>query len=55
LLERNSTEIDLTDWLRWFASVSIEAQRRTTALIEFLLDKTKLLDRLRGQLNARQE
>ncbi|MDE2463848.1 MAG: Fic family protein [Alphaproteobacteria bacterium] len=54
-LERNNTETDLTDWLRWFAGVSIEAQRRTTALIEFLLDKTRLLDRLKGELNARQE
>ncbi|HEX4079765.1 MAG TPA: Fic family protein [Rhizomicrobium sp.] len=54
-LERNSTEIDVTDWLRWFAGVSIEAQWRTTALIEFLLDKTKLLDRLKVQLNERQE
>jgi Fic family protein len=54
-LERGNTEIDLTDWLRWFAGVSIEAQRRTAALIEFLLDKTKLLDRLKGELNGRQE
>lgn len=54
-LERNNTETELTEWLRWFAGVSIEAQRRTTALIEFLLDKTKLLDRLRGELNKRQE
>jgi hypothetical protein len=35
--------------------VAIEAQRRTTALVEFLIDKAKLLDRLRGQLNQRQE
>jgi Fic family protein len=35
--------------------VAIEAQRRTTAMIEFLIDKAKLLDRLRGQLNPRQE
>lgn len=54
-LERNNTEIELMEWLRWFAGVSIEAQRRTTALIEFLLDKTKLLDRLRDELNERQE
>jgi Fic family protein len=54
-LERNNTGIDLTDWLSWFAGVSIEAQRRTTALIEFVLDKTRLLDRLKGQLNERQE
>ena len=54
-LERNNTGIDLTDWLRWFAGVSIEAQRQTTALIEFLLDKTKLMDLVKGRLNARQE
>jgi len=54
-LERNNTETELTEWLRWFAGVSIEAQRRTSASIEFLLDKTKLLDRLRGELNERQE
>src|SRR5579884_3330319 len=39
----------------WFAGVAIEAQCRTIALVEFLIDKTKLLDRLRGQLNERQE
>jgi len=55
VLERNNTEIAPTDWLLWFAAIAIEAQRRTTALIEFLLDKTRLLDRLRGKLNERQE
>lgn len=54
-LESNNREIDLTDWLRWFAGAAIEAQRQTTALIEFLLDKTRLLDRLKGLLNERQE
>jgi Fic family protein len=45
---------EITDWLAWFAATTIEAQRRTIALIEFLIDKTKLLDRLSGQLNDRQ-
>jgi Fic family protein len=35
--------------------VAIEAQRRTMALVEFLIDKTRLLDRMKGQLNGRQE
>ena len=39
----------------WFASITNEAQRRTEASVEFLIDKTKLLDRLRGRLNGRQE
>lgn len=54
-LEAANKENEITHWLMWFAGVAIEAQRRTIALVEFLIDKTKLLDRLKGQLNARQE
>jgi Fic family protein len=54
-LEAANKENEITRWLMWFAGVAIEAQRRTVALVEFLIDKTKLLDQLKGQLNARQE
>lgn len=54
-LEAANKENEITHWLMWSAGVAIEAQRRTIALAESLIDKTKLLDRLRGQLNARQE
>jgi Fic family protein len=54
-LERNNTTNELTDWLCWFAAVAIEGQRRTIAQVEFLIDKTRLLDRMHGQLNERQE
>jgi Fic family protein len=54
-LEAANKQNEITAWLAWFAGVSVEAQRRTTALVEFLIDKAKLLDRLRGQLNQRQE
>ena len=54
-LEAANKENEITRWLMWFAGVVIEAQRRTIAHVEFLIDKTKLLDRLRGQLNERQE
>src|SRR5262249_19635716 len=30
-------------------------QRRATSRVEFLIDKARLLDRLRGQLNVRQQ
>ena len=33
----------------------MEAQSRTIAQVEFLIAKTKLLDRLRGQINERQQ
>jgi Fic family protein len=54
-LEVANKDNNLTRWLCWFAGIAIEAQKRTEAHVEFLLDKTRLLDRLRGQLNARQE
>jgi Fic family protein len=54
-LEANNKDMEITPWLGWFAATAIEAQRRTLALAEFLIDKTRLLDRLRGQLNERQE
>jgi Fic family protein len=54
-LEGASQRNEVTAWLSWFAGIVIEAQRRTTARVEFLIEKTRLLDRLRGQLNPRQE
>ena len=54
-LEIANKRNNVTPWLRWFAGIAIEAQRRTEAQVEFLLDKTRLLDRLRGDLNGRQE
>src|SRR2546425_9626587 len=54
-LEAANKENEITRWLMWFAGVAIEAQRCTSDLVEFLIDKTKLLDRLREQINQRQE
>jgi Fic family protein len=53
-LEAANKRNEITNWLAWFAGIAIEAQRRTIALVEFLIDKTKLLDRLKGELNERQ-
>lgn len=54
-LQAASADNDVTSWIAWFAGITIEAQRRTLARIEFVVDKTKLLDRLRDRLNDRQE
>ena len=54
-LEAANKDTEATSWLSWFAGITIEAQHRTAARGEFLLDKTRLLDRLRGRLNERQE
>jgi len=53
-LEAANKQNEITGWIAWFAGITIEAQRRTIALIEFFIDKTKLLDRLKGELNERQ-
>jgi Fic family protein len=45
----------LTSWLCSFSAVAIEAQRRSAAKIDFLLDKSRLWDELRGTMNDRQE
>ncbi len=54
-LENANKANDITTWLTWFAGTTIEAQRRTLALIEFLIDKTKLFDRLGAEINERQK
>jgi Fic family protein len=54
-LERANRRNDITEWLVWFAETALEAQRRSIALVEFIIAKTKLLDRLRGQINERQQ
>lgn len=45
---------EITAWLEWFAGIALEAQRRTLAQVEFLIDKARLLERLRASLNDRQ-
>ncbi len=42
-------------WMGWFADIVLEAQARTIESIRFLIEKTRLLDRLRDRMNARQE
>jgi Fic family protein len=54
-LEAANKANEITQWLRWFAGIGIEAERRTSAHIEFLIDKTRFLDGLRGRMNERQE
>ena len=54
-LEAASHDLDVTDWLLWFAAKVIEAQRRSLAQVEFIIGKARLLERVRGKLNARQE
>lgn len=54
-LHRASLSNSIDNWLTWFADVALTAQKRSTEHVEFLIAKTRLLDRLQGMINARQE
>jgi Fic family protein len=54
-LERAHRDLEITDWLLWFAAKTIEAQQHTLRQVEFILEKSRLLARLGAQLNLRQE
>ena len=53
-LERNNKEMEVTNWLSYFASTVIEAQSSTIRRIDFYVAKAKFYERLREQLNERQ-
>jgi len=54
-LERANRQNDITEWLVWFAEIALEGQRRSIAQVEFIIAKVKLLDRLRSQINEREQ
>lgn len=54
-LEAANKDLDTDVWLNWFADLVLAAQQHTISWLDYLLAKTKLLDRLRGQINERQE
>ncbi len=54
-LENAHQDLEITDWLVWFASKALESQQHTLRLVEFTLEKSRLMARVRSQINPRQE
>ena len=54
-LERNNKDIEITDWLLYFADTIIDAQRNTIKRVDFYVAKAKFHERLSGKLNERQD
>lgn len=54
-LERNNKELEVSNWLVRFGETDVEAQVRSIAMVEFLIAKARLYDRLAGKLNDRQQ
>jgi Fic family protein len=55
MLERNNNKNEITEWLMYFAQTILRAQDNTIRRVEFYIAKAKFYQRLRGQLNERQE
>jgi Fic family protein len=53
-LERNNKDMEVTDWLRYFAETIIEAQSTSIRRVDFYVAQAKFYERLRGQFNERQ-
>jgi len=54
-LENNNKDLEITPWLAYFCQTVLDAQAQSQRMIDFLIEKTKMYDRLRGQLNERQQ
>lgn len=54
-LELNNKHNEITNWLIYFAQTVLEAQKNTEKRLDFIIEKTKLYDRLKNSLNPRQE
>ena len=47
--------LEVTDWLVWFAETTLDAQLWSERRVIRTIEQRRLLDRLRGQLNGRQQ
>ena len=54
-LESNNKDMEITPWLLYFAETILKAQEHTQNMVTFLIEKTKLYEKLRDQLNPRQQ
>ena len=54
-LEENNKILEVTAWLTYFAETILDAQNYSERLLDFIIAKTRMLDQLKGNLNARQE
>jgi Fic family protein len=54
-LAHHNKDMDITGWLTYFAATVLRAQDYSLRLVDFVIAKTRVLDRLRGIINPRQE
>ena len=55
MLERCNRTLNINHWVEFFARAVLQAQEESMNLLYFLIEKSKMLTTLAGQLNPRQE
>jgi len=55
MLESSNKHNEITAWLIYFAETVVQAQAHAQSMLDFIIAKMKFYDRLRGQLNERQD
>jgi Fic family protein len=53
-LEQAQKSNDITAWIKYFVTVTVEAQKHALQSVDFILKKTKFFDRFKIRLNERQ-
>lgn len=54
-LERNNKDLAVIDWMTYFAQTILAAQDNTIRRVDFYVAKARFYERLRGELNDRQD
>lgn len=54
-LERCNRTLEVDHWIEFFSNVILQAQKESLDLLSFLMEKSRLMSDLSGQLNPRQE
>jgi Fic family protein len=53
-LEKCNRSLEVEQWVEFFGSIIIEAHKESMSLLTFLIEKSKTLNALSGQINPRQ-
>lgn len=54
-LESSQNDLEISEWLTFFANTVLEAQATTIKRLDFYMAKARFYERMRGQMNERQE
>ena len=54
-LASSNKDMEITPWIVYFSQTILDAQLYTQDLINFVIEKTKFYDRIKGKMNDRQE